>query len=34
MTRNSDHERRLTVVEDLAKVTFELEESDWHDHAT
>ena len=34
MTQNSDHEHELTAVEDLEKVTFELEESDWQDHAT
>jgi len=34
MTQNRDHEHELSAVEDLVKVTFELEESDWHDHAT
>lgn len=34
MNTNSDHEHGLTAVENLAKVTFELEASDWHDHAT
>src|SRR5262249_10856826 len=34
MTKNRDHEHGLSVVEDLGKVMFELEKSDWHDHAT
>lgn len=32
MTQNHGH--GLSALEDLSKVTFELEESDWHNHAT
>ena len=30
----SDYQHRLSGVEKLSKVTFELEKSDWHEHAT
>ena len=30
----SHHQHRLSSVEKLSKVTFELEKSDWHEHAT
>lgn len=30
----SDYQHRLSGTENLSKVTFELEKSDWHEHAT
>lgn|SRR5215217_1548879 len=32
--KKSNYQHQLSSVETLAKVTFELEESDWHDHGT